>query len=74
MRGMDEYKRLMRKAIEKNWKRPVNSSMPIASWINYWRQCEEYERNPDTGRPVVALRRWNYLLPLNRNRREGWKV
>lgn len=50
-------KRLHKLAAEKGWKLPAtNSPIPAHSWNNYWSQCEEYERNPNAGRPVIPHR------------------
>ena len=49
--------RLYRLATEKGWKLPAtNTTLPAHSWNHYWAQCEEYERNPSAGRPVVPHR------------------
>lgn len=53
---MTEFERLKRKAEKKGWKVPVNDVFPNESWIHYWRACEEYARNPESGRPVPPHR------------------
>lgn len=55
---MSEYERMHAKAEKNGWKIPAttNSAEMRASWLNYWRQCEEYARNPNSGRPVIPHR------------------
>ena len=41
----------------KGWKIPTGSDpFPMQTWINYWLDCEEYERDPGKGRPVIPHR------------------
>ncbi len=51
-----EYQKLLKEAQEKGWKTPTNTSLPQNSWMNYWIACQQYERNPSAGRPVVPHR------------------
>lgn len=53
---MSTYQKLLAKAMQKGWKTPSNNTFPEAVWVRYWRDCEEYERNPAAGRPVVPHR------------------
>lgn len=53
---MSEYQKWHKKALSKGWKVPVNQVFPESTWIAYWKQCAEYERNPDSGRPVIPHR------------------
>jgi hypothetical protein len=54
-RGYDP--RLYKLATEKGWNLPATSNtIPAHSWNNYWAQYEEYERNPNVGRPSVPHR------------------
>lgn len=53
---MSEYKKWLKKAQAKGWKTPVNTELPEHSWIAYWKACDEYELNPNAGRPVVPHR------------------
>ncbi len=43
-------------ASAKGWKLPGNSPLPNESWIEYWKACERYERDPKSGRPVIPHR------------------
>lgn len=45
----------------KGWKVPpdgsyLDSEPWHSSWINYWNECAEHARNPDSGRPVAPHR------------------
>ena len=56
-RGKSEYNMLREKAIEKGWKiaphkSPLNADTWDHAWIAYWRAMENYEANPDIGRPI----------------------
>lgn len=51
-----EWDHWQRMAVQKGWKLPGNSPLPRESWINYWKQCAAYERDPSGGRPVVPHR------------------
>lgn len=51
-----EFQQLLDTAKKKGWKTPQNTAVGESAWINYWRACEEYERHPDGGRPVVPHR------------------
>ena len=58
---MTEYYTLRKKAVERNWKTaPHNSALNAETWdhawIAYWRAMENYEANPDSGRPVPPHR------------------
>ncbi len=55
------YDNWKREAERRGWKLPNNDALPKEAWINYWLQCEEYERkvaagDEDPGRPVVPHR------------------
>jgi hypothetical protein len=54
--AMSLFQRLFKKAQKKGWKTPTNNVFPEETWIAYWQACEEYERNPEAGRPVVPHR------------------
>jgi hypothetical protein len=51
-----EYKKLLKKAKRNGWKTPVNNSLPELTWTAYWQACEEYKKNPSSGRPVIPSR------------------
>ena len=51
-----EYQYWLKKAQAKGWTVPTNNALPEHSWIAYWLACENYERNPHAGRPVVPHR------------------
>jgi len=49
--------RLYRLAQEKGWKLPAtNNPFPPESWNRYWAAMEDYQRNPENGRPVPPHR------------------
>ena len=43
-------------AASKGWKVPMNDAFPKYSWIAFWKACDNYERNPESGRPVPPHR------------------
>lgn len=47
-----EYIAAKKTAEKKGWHIPKVEVFGMASCINYWRQCEENEKNPAAGRPV----------------------
>jgi hypothetical protein len=49
--------RLYRLAEEKGWSLPAtNNPFPSDAWNRYWAAKEEYERNPEKGRPIPPHR------------------
>jgi len=63
-----------RHAEAKGWKVPpardptVSATAPAAefpmeTWISYWMDCDEYERDPSKGRPVVPHRPGQEVAP-----------
>ena len=53
---MSEFDKWLDEAQKNGWRVPQNMNFSAESWVNYWKQCAEYERNPDAGRPVVPHR------------------
>lgn len=53
---VDEYQVWFGKARGNGWVIPFNHAFRKESWVAYWKQCDEYERNPDSGRPVPPHR------------------
>jgi len=49
-------KRLLNLAKEKGWKLPKNDIFPPAAWNRYWAAMEDYQRNPENGRPIPPHR------------------
>lgn len=68
---MSDYKKLLKKAEKKGWKTPINNAIPESAWVAYWQACEEYERNPDAGRPVVPHRSGSGLADAIKAARGG---
>lgn len=54
--NLAEFQQWQRLAAQKGWKLPGNSPLPNDMWLNYWKQCAAYERDPSGGRPVVPHR------------------
>lgn len=53
-----------RHAQAKGWKvPPENDRFPMETWISYWMDCDEYERDPTRGRPVVPHRPGQEIAP-----------
>lgn len=53
-----------RHATAKGWKVPAaGDPFPLQVWINYWMDCDEYERDPSRGRPVVPHRPGQEVAP-----------
>jgi hypothetical protein len=52
------FDKLREKAKKKGWVTPPTAlnAFPDHSWVSYWEACEEYERNPNAGRPVPPHR------------------
>lgn len=56
-RNMAEFAKWQALAESKGWRLPGNSPLSNEIWINYWRACKAYERDPSShGRPVIPHR------------------
>jgi hypothetical protein len=51
-----EFEKARSLAMRKGWRTPPFLPCGEKTWINYWNQCAEYERDPEAGRPVVPHR------------------
>jgi len=54
-----EFEKAKAKADRRGYKLPPRDETVFLgeqSWMNYWAQCEEYESNPNAGRPVAPHR------------------
>ena len=47
-----EYIALKKTAETKGWHIPKVEAFGMAACINYWKQCNEHEKNPENGRPI----------------------
>lgn len=54
--NLAEFQHWQSLAASNGWKLPGNSPLPNEAWINYWKACQDYERDPSTGRPVIPHR------------------
>lgn len=51
-----EFNRWQNLAASKGWRLPRSSPLPDEMWIDYWKACQDYERDPSKGRPVIPHR------------------
>ncbi len=57
MKKRTEFDLALTNAVRHGWKTPPsNPPCGEAAWMNFWRQCEAYEKDPNAGRPVVLHR------------------
>lgn len=55
-KSQEYYTVWWREAKRKGWSIPRSSTFDQEAWLAHWKACQDYEDNPQHGRPVVPHR------------------